>query len=291
MNKIPYIHYSKDTTSLIKHYFLALIPLIIFSIYKNGFLLYNNNLITFKTLLLPFYFLIISLVVASLVSFIFKEKIGPELLIALIISLTISPNTNYIIYPILLFIMFVILKVIKLKTKKEFNMEALIRLFLILSLLFNSYSYLNIAEKLHKFNYSYFDVFLGFTSGGLGTTSLFLLIISFIILALNKFYKKIIPFMASLGYLIPLIIYFFISKEPTTFLAILNGHNYYSFIFLASLVATPNSSKSMSIYGLLIGIITSLITIFFNFYEASYISIFLVSLTIPFFNKLENKKY
>ena len=254
-------------------------------------ILYNNNLITFKTLLLPFYFLIISLVVASLVSFIFKEKIGPELLIALIISLTISPNTNYIIYPILLFIMFVILKVIKLKTKKEFNMEALIRLFLILSLLFNSYSYLNIAEKLHKFNYSYFDVFLGFTSGGLGTTSLFLLIISFIILALNKFYKKIIPFMASLGYLIPLIIYFFITKEPTTFLAILNGHNYYSFIFLASLVATPNSSKSMSIYGLLIGIITSLITIFFNFYEASYISIFLVSLTIPFFNKLENKKY
>ena len=232
MNNIPYIHYFKDKDSLIKTYYIALIPLILFSFYKNGILLYINKLITFKALFIPIYFYFISIIVGILVSLIFKENKKNNILLCLIISLTISLNTNYLIYPIVLFIMLIITKYLALKTKISFNELALIRLFLVLSLLINAYSYLNIAEKLHKFNYNYFDIFLGFTNGGLASTSLFAIIISFIILSFNKFYKKMLPLMAFIGYLFPLIIAFFITKNNTYLIYLLNGHNYFSFIFL-----------------------------------------------------------
>lgn len=292
MSKIPYLHYSKDTNNLIKSFYLALIPLIIFNFYKNGLYLYNNNLINIFHIFIPLYFPLISILTAYIVSKIFKEEADINILNALIISLTVSINTNYLVYPIVLFAIFSIIKYLKLKIPQVFNELALTRLFLILSLLINVYSYLNIAEKLNKFNYNSLDIFLGYHSGGLGTTSLFLIIISFIILSFNKFYKKNIVISSTLGYIIPIILTIFISNNSSILPYILNGHTYYSFVFLLpTLYSTPNTSKSMIIYGLFVGFLTSLIVLFFNYYEASYISIFIISLFIPLLNKLANKKY
>ena len=71
MSKIPRIHYYKDRRHLINTYYLALLPLIIFSIYKNGILLYTNNLINFSHILIPLYFYIISIIISILISLIF----------------------------------------------------------------------------------------------------------------------------------------------------------------------------------------------------------------------------
>ena len=182
MNKL---HYPKTKDSLIKSFYWALIPLIIFSFYKNGLVLYLNNLINLSDIGLLLFFYLISILIGWLIALIFKDSKLENILYCLIITSTISLNTNYIIFPILLFVVFFILKYLKMKTKITFNFLALTRLFLILSLLFNAYSYLNIGEKLHTFNYNWLDIFLGHGIGGIASTSSFILIISLIILILR----------------------------------------------------------------------------------------------------------
>lgn len=292
MNNIPYIHNIKDKKNLINSYFIALIPLILFSFYKNGILLYMNNLINLKNIFIPLYFYIVSIIVAIIVSKIVKEDIKENILISLICSLSISINTNMIIYPILLFALLFIIICLKRKISYPFNYTSLIRILLILSLLLNSYSYLNIGEKLNKFNYNYFDIFLGYSSGGLGTTSLLLVIISFIILAFNKFYKKEVAISASLSYLITSIIILIVNPESNLITILLNGTIYFYFVFVAAdLNVTPYSKKGMIIYGSIIGIITSLLNLILNFNETSSVAIFITSIFIPIINKYINKKY
>jgi len=292
MNKTLYIHNYNNTNNLLNRYLVAIIPLLIFGFYKNGILLYQNDLINFKHLLLPLYFYLISIIIAVIITLITKENIKENILICLICAASISINTNMIIYPILLFVSLFILKFIKTKKNIIFNSIALVRLILILSLLLNSYSYLNIGEILNKFNYNAFDNFLGFNIGGIATSSLFLVIISFIILSFNKYYKKEVAIFASLSFILTSLICFFIIKNNSNLSLLLNGTVYFSFVFVgADFKITPYSKKGMILYGIIIGISASLLSLVLNFNEVGYISIFIASLIIPLINTLNNKKY
>ncbi len=292
MSKIPRIHYYKDRRHLINTYYLALLPLIIFSIYKNGILLYTNNLINFSHILIPLYFYIISIIISILISLIFKDSFKETTLICLISASTISLNTNMIIYPILLFVILFIIKYLKSHYKLEFNSISIIHLTLLLAVLLNGYSYLNISETLNKFNYNLFDVFIGHNISGLATSSTLIMIISLIILSLNKFYKKNIAYSAIISYLIISSSYILLTKDYNYLNIILSGSAYFSFIFIAPFIyETPITRKSSLIYGILIGILTSLISIYITPIEASYIVIFILSLFIPILNKIANKKY
>lgn len=292
MNNIPLLHNHTDKKDLITKYYIALIPLILFSVYKNGVLLYNNELINSIKILIPVYFYVISIIVAIITSKILKEDSKENILISLIITCTISINTNMIIYPILLFISLFISKYILSKNKIKFNLASFSRLILVLGLLLNSYSYLNIAEKLNKFNYDYFDIFIGHGIGGLASTSSLILIISFIILLTDKYYKKTIPIISSLVFITINLFWIFITKDFNYLNIILNGMNYFSFIFIApDLYFTPNTKEGMFLYSLLIGILTSVISILGLRYEASFISIFISSLCIPIISQLTNQKY
>jgi len=288
MNKIPYLHYKKSKNNLINTYFIALIPLILFGIYKNGILLYRNDLINFNNIFIPIYFYLISIIIGVLISLIYKEPKKENILTCLIISLTISINTNMIIYPILLFVSLFIGKYLFQKFK--FNIISFSRVLLILALLINSYSYMNIGEKLNKFNYGMFDIFVGYGIGGIASTSLIVLLISLVILSLNKFYKKIIPAISSLTFIIIGFIYIILFNNYDYISLLLNGTIYFSFVFLATDIYTPNTQKGMGIYAIIVGVLTSIISIF-NIYEASYIAILLSSLFIPFINKFANKSY
>ena len=144
MNNHFYLHYEKDKKSLIRAYFWALIPIILFSFYKNGILLYQNGYISFLDMFLPFYFYLISVLVGYLVAVIKKENHLEFMLYSLIIACTISINTNMIIYPILLFVSLFIMSY--LARKKNFNFIAGSRILLVLALLLQQYSYLNLLS-------------------------------------------------------------------------------------------------------------------------------------------------
>lgn len=289
MNKLPYLHYGKDKNSLVKTYFIALIPLLLFSFYKNGILLYQNKLISFIDMFIPLYFYIISILVGFLVAHLNKSDKREYVLYALILACTISINTNMLLYPIVLFVSLFIASF--LQKKKEFNLLAFTRILLILALLLNSYSYMNVAEKIEAFNYNYLDIFIGYGVGGLASNSLFCCFIAFLILSFNKFYKKVIPIASSFSAFIVFILLFFITKNEIYLENLLNGSLYFAFVFVGTdLYVSPYTKMGKIIYGLVIGLFTALLSIFVPIYEAPYLVILLVSLFFPIFDKIIPKK-
>lgn len=289
MNKLPYLHYGKDKNSLVKTYFIALIPLLLFSFYKNGILLYQNKLISFIDMFIPLYFYIISVLVGFLVAHLNKSDKREYVLYALILACTISINTNMLLYPIVLFVSLFIASF--LQKKKEFNLLAFTRILLILALLLNSYSYMNVAEKIEAFNYNYLDIFIGYGVGGLASNSLFFCFIAFLILSFNKFYKKVIPIASSFSAFIVFILLFFITKNEIYLENLLNGSLYFAFVFVGTdLYVSPYTKMGKIIYGLVIGLFTALLSIFVPIYEAPYLVILLVSLFFPIFDKIIPKK-
>lgn len=289
MNKLPYLHYGKDKNSLVKTYFIALIPLLLFSFYKNGILLYQNKLISFIDMFIPLYFYIISVLVGFLVAHLNKSDKREYVLYALILACTISINTNMLLYPIVLFVSLFIASF--LQKKKEFNLLASTRILLILALLLNSYSYMNVAEKIEAFNYNYLDIFIGYGVGGIASNSLFCCFIAFLILSFNKFYKKVIPIASSFSAFIVFILLFFITKNEIYLENLLNGSLYFAFVFVGTdLYVSPYTKMGKIIYGLVIGLFTALLSILVPIYEAPYLVILLVSLFFPVFDKIIPKK-
>lgn len=289
MNKNPYLHYDKDKNNLIKLYFIALIPLLLFGFYKNGILLYQNGLISFADMFIPLYFYIISVIISFLVAWIIKAEKQEYMLYGLILACTISINTNMLIYPIVLFVSLFIATF--LKKKKEFNILAFTRILLILALLLNSYSYMNVAEKINAFNYNYFDIFLGYGVGGLASNSLFFALLTFLILSFSKFYKRIIPTIASISFLIVLVVLFLITKNDIFLENLLNGSAYFAFIFVgADLYISPCTKKGKIIYGFVIGLFSAILSLFIPIYEAPYIAILFFSFLFLVFDKIIYKK-
>ncbi len=283
------MHYKKEMNSLLNSYLIALIPLLIFGLYKNGLYLYINDLLNLKNIFIPLYFYLISIIVALIVSIILKENKKVNILISLILASSISLNTNMLIYPILLFVLLFISNVLNKKINIYFNSLSLIRLFLILALLFNSYSYLNIGEKINIFNYNLLDKFIGFQIGGIASSSVLLVLLALIILSFNKFYKKNIAIFASLTYFIFNLIFNYMFFKSLVW--DIKGTIYFSFVFIASdIYVSPTSNMGMIIYGVLIGFLTSILGLFGGL-EAGFISIFLSSLLIPLINKVTNRKY
>ena len=290
LSKIPYIHYYQDKQNLIHHFYLALFPLLLFGFYKNGIRLYVNELISFSDLFIPLYFYFISGIIGFAIALIRKENKKEYILYSLILASTISINTNLFIYPVLLFVSLFIGSY--LKDRFKFNFIALTHLLLLLALFLHSYSYLNVADKLDVFHYNLLDVFVGFGIGGIASSSFLLTILAFVILSFSRFYKKIIPLMASISFFLPLLGIFFITKDTTYIEIILNGSPYFAFVFIgAHLSITPDTHFGMMIYGIIIGILSALFSLFVPFSEVAFISIFLVSLFLPLIHQFENKKY
>lgn len=289
MNKLSYLHYDKDKNSLVKAYFIALIPLLLFSFYKNGILLYQNGLISFIDMFIPLCFYGISSIVGFLVAYINKSDKWEYVLYALILACTVSINTNMLIYPIVLFVSLFIASF--LKKKKEFNLLAFTRILLILALLLNSYSYMNVAEKINTFNYNYFDIFIGYGVGGLASNSLFFCLIAFIILCFNKFYKRVIPIISSISFFLVLLILFFITKNNIYLENLINGSAYFAFVFVgADLYVGPCTKIGKIIYGLVIGLFTAILSSFVPIYEVPYIAILFFSFFFLIFDKIAYKK-
>ncbi len=290
LSKLPYIHYHKDKNDLIRTYFLALIPLLLFGFYKNGIRLYGNQLISFVDMFIPLYFYLISLIVGYIVALIRGEDKKEFMLYSLILACSISMNSNVFIYPVILFAGLFVASYIK--DKFRFNFVSLTRLFLILALLLSQYSYMNVAEKLDAFHYNLFDLFFGYSIGGIASSSLFFVILAFILLLFNRFYKKNISIVASLSFALILFLAFFITKDISYVEKVLSGSVYFAFVFVgADLAVSPNTNLGMILYGLVIGVFTALLALFLPIYEVPFISIFLVSLSIPLINKICDKKY
>ena len=172
---MTYLHTKNDNKKSILIYFSTLIPLIIYGIYKNGYLLYLNHYISFLNIFKIVYLVLISLLISILIEYLFTKNISFNYshLDLVIIALFCPYNISILLYSIIILIYRIIDEVFL--NKYNINKIALMHLLLALIMfLLGKYSYLNIAEANNIYLLNLGDIILGRGVGGIGTSSIIL---------------------------------------------------------------------------------------------------------------------
>lgn len=274
MNRI-YINSKITIDKYILRYIYGLIPLIIYGIYKNGILLYNLNLINFLEIFKILYLLIISLIIYTIYCLIFKKKIklNLEVLNILIITLFVPPSVNILIYTITLFIGLIINHYLS-KVLKYNNTTFMLLFILLFLIIFKNYNYLNLAEATKSYSFSFLDLLFGRNTAGIASSSIIIGLLLIIYFSIFTIYKKeitlssIISFILLIGLL-----------NNFNIVNILNGNAILSLILIApDMLSTPIKRNEKIIYGIIIGLLSALLTQYIDNYCGSIIAILLISI-------------
>lgn len=285
MNKIK-----NANKHIILIYYFNILLLSLYSCYKNGILLYHKNLIGFIGIFKPLFIIFLAILITYLIDYIFlrylkkdnnyltilKNDYNP--LYFAILAATLPININIFLYFILLIILNIFNNLIK---QDKFNYVSLYKLcIIILLLLFNKYNYLNTYETSVETSLTTFDMVLGRSFGGLGTTNILLLIMTFFIFNIIPCYKKEIPVTAFLAYFLMLIIStLFKFNFILNMKELINSEFIFGIIFVATIPEySPVTEKSKIIFGLLIGILSFIFNKLINPYEGVFVAILVINL-------------
>ncbi len=282
-------------------YLLSVLPIIIFSFYKNGYLVYKEGSLS---LFLSTQYLVIPIIIIIL-SYIFeiyyyngikKEDNTNNVINSIVPYMNVlcyfvcgPANKLYITIPILI-VIDVLMKFID--TKVSVNRVALYKciIFGILSL-FSMYSNLNYYEAtLSSSITEASSLFLGMGSGEIGTTSTLLAIVGYLILLFNKYYKKEIPIICFISYaLICILLYFggvvnFNELLVNTF----SSGFMFAIVFVATLSpATPVVRSGKIIYSVLVGVISAVMVNLVGYNIGIYFTILIAGLLSPGLNRFK----
>ena len=280
-------------------YIISLLPLILFGFYKNGISLYIKKYISILEMFKPLIIILLGFMIGVLVNIIYEKKINKNKdnikdiifsslhpIYGILIGCISSINTNIILFSIVTFIVLLISKFIK-NTKINYIALSSLIIFFIMNI-FGKFSFLNIYEVSNKFNMNAIDYLFGKGSGGIVTTNILLLIISYIILYNSNIYKRNIPIYSFISFLLLTIIYCFIKNDIGNIMNMLFTNGIlFSFVYIAS---EPNSSSytrlGSTIYGIIVGIL-SFIFYLINPALSSLGGIFIASI----FNSLIDLKF
>lgn len=255
-----------------------LTPLLLYGLYKNGFLIYSKGLIGFIEIFKSLYLVLISLIIKIVIDLIRykKIKIDYNLVYVILVSLIMPYNINYLIY----IVGFIILYIISLFIDKyiKINKVCLIYLGIILiNFLINDFTFITPLEQNYSFSYEFIDLLVGRNIGGISSTSIFFSLIAYIVFINNYYYKKDIPLTINMTYLLLIIVYSIIFSNTSY---ILNSELVFGSIFVSTLPEySPYKVNNQIMYGILIGVLTFILTITFNSIMSIYIATFVISLT------------
>ena len=271
------IKLKKTINKLIIENVCLLIPLIIYGIYKNGYLIYQKNLIGILGIFKPLYLVLISIGIKIVIDLILykKVKLNYNVVYVILIGMIMPYNINILLY-LLLFFIFYFLS-IYLDKYIKINKICLIYLLIIsIHFLLNDFTFLNIMEQKYSFSFEFLDYLFGRNIGSISTTSIILSLLSYIYLVNNYYYKKDIPFIINITYLILSFIYFIFTNNSSF---LLNSELIFASIFIAALPEySPYRVDYQIIYSIFIGIISFILSIIFNSILAIYIAIFIASI-------------
>ena len=281
-----FLHTKENISIIVKKYLLCLLPLIIYGIYKNGYLLYSRNLISFPEIFKIVYLLLISFCVYLIINkLIFKKSFWSlDLVFILVIPLFMPSNINIVIYTLGLFMSYLLASVLGKKLK--FNKIAFCKLFIILLLvLFSNYTYLNSGEALNIYSLNLWDNLWGRNIGGIATSNIILGLIILIIFCLTNIYKKSVAISSLLTFLILTLILNDFNINIITYSTPILG------IILLNIdtTSTPVTKKAMIIYGTMHGILTSILTTYLNLNEGVFISTLFLSFFALLLDKILEK--
>jgi hypothetical protein len=271
-----YLHYEKN--NLNKFYVGILSILVIFGFFKNGILVYkgfsSNFIILFKPLLFP----LISIIISCIFEYLLNKKITitDNTIYLLLLSMIIPVNTSIIIYTILIIIFNILLNYIFNKINLKINYIALFKLILVvIFLLNNTYDYANNLEVIKKYSYDLIDIFIGRGISGVNSSSILLTLIGYLILSINYYYKKDIPLLSFITYLILALLFKVIFNK----VIIINSLIIFSLVFIAPLNKfSPAVKKERIIYSLAVGFLTFIFTYYISMYDGVTLAILITSI-------------
>lgn len=271
-------------------YICSLIPLILYGFYKNGIFLYQKKYVNFLGMFKPLLFLLIGGTIGILVNIIYEKLVKKSkakimdiifgdfyVVYSILISCVVSINTNIFLFSIVTFLVLFLSKFIK---TNKLNIVCLVSLiiFLIMSI-FNKFSFLNTYEMGNNFNLDALDYLFGKGSGGIFTTNILFLIISYIILYNTKVYKKGIPIFAFITFTILVVIYCIINNNIGNILNMLFTNGIlFSFVYLATDTVSSSYTKiGQIIFGIIVGLLTFVLYLI-NPILSSFGAIFIASI-------------
>lgn len=258
---------------IVKVYLASILLLTIYGLYKNVYLLLSFKEASILNLITPIIVLLLPLFLIIITNFIKYKKIKITLLDLrwILISLFVPPGIDLVIYSVLLILFFFVSR----KTKIKINFSLLFYIILlIISYIFNQNIFLNVMEQNSQFNFSYFDLAVGRSVGSIYTSSLIFVLVSYLMLASSLIYKKSIFIISSLVLSLFLVLFTVLDIDIYNISGLLA-----SLVFLApDSYLSPVRKKDKLVYAVLIGLITSILCLVFNFYIAPFISILIVQI-------------
>ena len=291
---MPFIKSKNTTTKMMMNVIIALIPIMLFSIYKNGYIPYKNDLITFGQMFYP----LLIVLVATLSTFFFetlyqvlfnkeknlKEIIGSSyaFMPGIFLGMILPINTPISIVILGGFVSSIIAKMLFGGFGNNIFNPALVgRLFIIscyAMVITNNGGYLNkyeldtISSATPLSNASIVadvssyealvepygtlaDFFVGTIPGTIGETSALLCLVALIYLALTKTIKWIIPVLyISTVFVMSLIIG---GSLWFALFSILSGGLMFGAVFMATdPVTSPVTKRGQILFGLMLGLLT-----------------------------------
>ena len=280
------LHSKKDIFYLYKYLFLALIPLIIFGIIKNGLLLSRETSSTYIILKPTIYFLI-NFALGFILDYIDnkKIKIGKYLVMLTMLFMIISINTS-----IWLLLIGDLLLVLLLRFDKEIINKVALTKLIIIGVMFalHNLSFTNVMEASGSYVFSFMDLIIKGQIGGIATCNLLLVAILMISLLYNIIYKRNLALISILTYAL----YFGIISiihDPNVYLKLLiNSTALFELIMVGTINNySPRTPKGEVVYGLLLGIVSAVLCNYVSVYIGTTIAIVIISPLRLLFDKIK----
>ena len=275
-----------------KLFYLAVVPLILYGIYKNGLLLLSNNYITKMVLIKTIIYLFVPFIIGYILSLIFKRKQDELLRFGILAGLTMPYNFNMSAYfSIVIGVMFLVMYV---PNKVKINEIALLITFIIiLNRIFNNSVLFNPMEITNIYRFSLLDLFFGRGVSFIYTSSIFWLLVSYVILTFIKTYKKNIFIYEITTYLLCFVIYLVYKQNfNETAITFLNGITFFSFIFLSPInESSPSIKIEMIVYGIFTALLTFILVFIFNIFTGAIISVLFSSIIYRIYDIIRQKKF
>ncbi len=266
-------------------YIIALCPLVIYGLFKNGILLYKKDLVNFIMMFKPILILLMSVSGAFIGGFLreykrqgkisfkminrTKTNVIEAILVACILPIKSSPLVVFgISFLVSLFL-----------SKVKFNRIALMYLFIEgINVLFKLNVFENVYEASTVLNYDALDLFWGLGVGGINSTSILFILLGLVFLCFNKLYKKEIVFSSIISFLILGIVPFMIREEYLNICPFIFGFNilFILVFILPNLYSSSYTLKGQIASGISVGILTYLLS-FVTPYTACILAVLIVS--------------
>ena len=321
----PFIKSKNSTDKIMNSLLIALLPIIIFTFYKNGIIPFVNEKTDIIGLFYPLIFILVGLISTFIFENLFclltKKESHYSIIPGIFIALVLPINTPILILIIACFIGIIFGKMIYGGFGHNIFNPALIGCLFVLSayssVIVNNGGYLNSYEvdviskatplsnvvegigsyeTLVKPYGNLLDFFIGTIPGSVGETSSLLCLIGFIYLAFKKIIKVKIPIIyITTVFVLSLIIGSFYNLGIWyPLFQIFSGGLMFGAIFMATdPVTSPTTSLGQIIYGFCLGLLTVIFRHLTNYPEGVLTSILLMNLFVFSLDKLgiRNKKY